>query len=149
MAWRVLRLRVEEGSPVWTVAANVLNKQSRTADKGWSSSLGVGRDANNSSPLKCILLRNIHRQSLRTWTDTLVRHKQRKREMRFCTCNVRSLYMTGSFKWDVGVWAGLSWLRIGTGGGYLWMRLIGKWVRGLSAPMHLGRVNAVINLRVT
>jgi len=22
-------------------------------------------------------------------------------------------------KWDVGVWTGLSWLRIGTGGGYL------------------------------
>jgi hypothetical protein len=31
-------------------AANILNKQSRTADKGWSSSLGVGRGANNSSP---------------------------------------------------------------------------------------------------
>jgi hypothetical protein len=33
---------------VWRVAANILNKQSRTADKGWSSSLGVGRGANNS-----------------------------------------------------------------------------------------------------
>jgi len=22
-------------------------------------------------------------------------------------------------KWDVGVWTGLSWLKIGTGGGYL------------------------------
>jgi hypothetical protein len=35
---------------VWRVAANILNKQSRTANKGWSSSLGVGRVANNSSP---------------------------------------------------------------------------------------------------
>jgi hypothetical protein len=26
------------------------NKQSRTADKGWPSSLGVGRGANNSPP---------------------------------------------------------------------------------------------------
>jgi len=26
-------------------------------------------------------------------------------------------------KWDVGVWTGSSWLRIGTGGGHLWMRL--------------------------
>jgi hypothetical protein len=26
----------------WRVAANILNKQSRTADKGWSSSLGLG-----------------------------------------------------------------------------------------------------------
>jgi hypothetical protein len=35
---------------VWRVAANILNKQSRAADKGWPSSLGVGRGANNSSP---------------------------------------------------------------------------------------------------
>jgi hypothetical protein len=34
------------------VAAKILNKQSRTADKGWSSSLGVGRGANNTSPQK-------------------------------------------------------------------------------------------------
>jgi hypothetical protein len=25
-------------------------------------------------------------------------------------------------KWDVGVWTDSSWLRIGTGGGHLWMR---------------------------
>jgi len=25
-------------------------------------------------------------------------------------------------KWDVGVWTGSSWLRIGTCGGHLWMR---------------------------
>jgi len=28
---------------------NILNNQSQTADKGWSSSLGVGQGANNSS----------------------------------------------------------------------------------------------------
>jgi hypothetical protein len=39
-----------DGLQIWRVAANILNKQSRTADKGWSSSLGVGREANNSSP---------------------------------------------------------------------------------------------------
>jgi hypothetical protein len=38
------------GLQIWRVAANILNKQSRTADKGWSSILGVGRAANNSSP---------------------------------------------------------------------------------------------------
>jgi hypothetical protein len=32
------------------VVANILNKQSRTADKGWSSSFGVGRGDINSSP---------------------------------------------------------------------------------------------------
>ena len=51
-AWSVLRLRMEERPPIWRVAANKLNKQSRTADKGRSSSLGLGRGANNSSPLK-------------------------------------------------------------------------------------------------
>ena len=34
MTWRVLRLRMEERPPIWRVAANILNKQSRTADKG-------------------------------------------------------------------------------------------------------------------
>jgi hypothetical protein len=50
-AWRVLKLRMEERPPIWRVAVNILNKQSRTADKGWSSSLGVGRGA-NASPSK-------------------------------------------------------------------------------------------------
>ena len=54
---------MEERPPIWRVAANIMNKQSRAADKGWSSSLGVRRGANNSSLLKRILLRNIHRQS--------------------------------------------------------------------------------------
>ena len=55
-AWRVLRLRIEERPPIWRVAANIFNKQSWTVDKGWSSSLGVGRGAKNSSLLKRILL---------------------------------------------------------------------------------------------
>ena len=32
------------------VSENILNKQSQTADKGLSSSFGVGRGANNFSP---------------------------------------------------------------------------------------------------
>jgi hypothetical protein len=39
-----------EGLQIWRVAVNILNKQSRTSDKGWPSSLGVGRGANNSTP---------------------------------------------------------------------------------------------------
>jgi hypothetical protein len=39
-----------DGLQIWRVAANILNKQSRTADKGWASSLGVGRGGYNSSP---------------------------------------------------------------------------------------------------
>ena len=51
-AWRVLRLRIEERPPIRRVAANKLNKQSRTAEEGWSSSSGVGRGANKPSLLK-------------------------------------------------------------------------------------------------
>jgi hypothetical protein len=39
----------EDSFQIRRVAANILNKQSRTTDKGWSFSLGVGRGANNSS----------------------------------------------------------------------------------------------------
>jgi len=41
---------MEEQPPVWRVAANVLNKQSWTADKGWSSSLAAGQGADNCTP---------------------------------------------------------------------------------------------------
>ena len=49
-ACRILRLWMEEWPPIWRVATNILNKQSWTADKWCSSSLGVGQGANNSSP---------------------------------------------------------------------------------------------------
>jgi hypothetical protein len=39
-----------DGLQVWRVAANILNKKSRTADSGWSSSLGDGQGANNPPP---------------------------------------------------------------------------------------------------
>jgi hypothetical protein len=55
------RPQIAEGGDclqIWRVAANILNKQSRTADKGSFSSLGVGLGANNS-PYKISLLRKI------------------------------------------------------------------------------------------
>ena len=51
--WPTLWLRMEEWPPIWIGGggtANIFNKQSGTADKGWSSRLGVGRGADNSSP---------------------------------------------------------------------------------------------------
>ncbi|KAJ4432011.1 hypothetical protein ANN_20625 [Periplaneta americana] len=39
-----------DGLQIWRVAVNILNRQSETADEGWSSSLGVGRRANNPLP---------------------------------------------------------------------------------------------------
>jgi len=37
-----------DGLQVWSVAANILNKQWQTADKEWSSRMDDGRGANNS-----------------------------------------------------------------------------------------------------
>jgi len=54
-------LEVVEGErpPVGRVAANMLNKQKRTADKGWSFSWGFGRGTNKFSPYKMTMLRTI------------------------------------------------------------------------------------------
>jgi len=38
-----------DGVQMWRVPANILNKQSRRDDEGWSSRLGVGREASNST----------------------------------------------------------------------------------------------------
>jgi hypothetical protein len=58
-ARRVLRLRMEERHPTRRVAVNILNKQSRTDDTGWSSSLGVGRGATKSSPYKTFVMKHV------------------------------------------------------------------------------------------
>jgi len=65
-AWRILRLQMEEQPPIWRAAANKLNKQSRIANKEWSSSLGVGRGANNASPWKP-KLRNTYKARCFLW----------------------------------------------------------------------------------
>jgi hypothetical protein len=51
------------------VAWNILNKQSRTADKGWSSSLGLRVGLRNLH-LKIKLFTKYHKGP-RTWTDSL------------------------------------------------------------------------------
>jgi hypothetical protein len=53
-AWRVLRLR--------RVAANILNKQSRTAVKGSSSSLGFGVGPTTLHRKNFLLLRNVSKR---------------------------------------------------------------------------------------
>jgi hypothetical protein len=73
-----------DGLQIWKVAENILNKLSRTADRGWSSSLGVGR------------LTTPHRKKIqsltkytlepRTRTDSLAKRPwHRKMDMRFVT----------------------------------------------------------------
>jgi len=58
MTWCVHRLWVEEQPTILRVAANILNKQLLTADKGWSTRLGVGQGVNNSSLYNLALLLN-------------------------------------------------------------------------------------------
>jgi hypothetical protein len=79
-AWSVLELRIEERAQIWRAAANILTKQSRTADKWWPSNFRVGRGANTYLPLKLALI-----PVPRTWTDTLVRPKEWKKDLRFGT----------------------------------------------------------------
>jgi hypothetical protein len=89
----------EDGLQICTVVANILNKQSRTVDRGWLSSLGVGRGDNNPHR-KNYLVTNCFSEP-RTWTDALARPKHRKMDMRFETWKVRSLYrISGRGGWN-------------------------------------------------
>ena len=65
-AWRVLRLRTEERPPTWRVAANILNKQSRTVDEGWSSKWGLG-EVLTTPQRENPLLRNVHKAKCFLW----------------------------------------------------------------------------------
>jgi hypothetical protein len=81
-------------------AANILNKQSQTADKGWSSSLGVVHGANNPSLQKIFVTKCF--KAPWTWTDPLAQPKQWEKDMRFGTWNYRSLCRVGAVKSVVG-----------------------------------------------
>jgi hypothetical protein len=114
---------MEQRFPIWRVAANILNKQSHTADKGWPSSFDFEQDADNTSPLKLPLLRK-KINAPQTWVDPLLRTKQWKSDKRFGTWNVRNLYIASSLitaarelardkldlvdveevRWDKGAW---------------------------------------------
>jgi hypothetical protein len=58
------------------IAANILNEQSRTANEGWSSSFGIGRGANGPHR-KNVSYNNFFLEEPRSWTDILLRPKQR------------------------------------------------------------------------
>jgi hypothetical protein len=92
-AWRGYRWR--NSLQLWRLAANVLNKQPQTDNKGWSSSLGVGRGAATLHHKNKLVTINLTEPW--TWTDSLdKRPKLWNMDMRFGMCNVRSLYRVGS-----------------------------------------------------
>jgi hypothetical protein len=59
-----------DGFQMWRVAADVLNRQLWPADKGYSSSLGVGRGAINFSTIKSHLITKCY-TGLQIWADCL------------------------------------------------------------------------------
>jgi len=61
---------MEECPPIWRVAANILNKQLRTADKGCSSRLRLGEMLTTSSVKTYFVTKYL--QEHQTWTDILV-----------------------------------------------------------------------------
>jgi hypothetical protein len=70
---------------------NILNKQSRTADMGWPSSLGVRRWLTTLPPPPTVenYIFATFLQPPRKWTDSLALRKYRKIYMRLGTWNVR------------------------------------------------------------
>jgi hypothetical protein len=83
-----------DGLQQWRVAANMLNKQPRTNDRGWSSTLGlcVGLTTPHRKSQACYIL-----MSPGTWTDPLDKLPNRRNmDMRFVTYNISSLYKAGS-----------------------------------------------------
>jgi len=62
---------VEERPPIWRVAAHILNKRSRPADKGCSRGLVFGRGAINFHRYKNDRVSDLI-YLLRAWTDPLI-----------------------------------------------------------------------------
>jgi hypothetical protein len=95
---------MEKRPAVWRVAANILNKQSRTADKAWPSSLEIGRGANKRlSTVKTFLVRkSSHRGNLR-----------KRGHLGDPGVDGRLILRWIFRKWDVRVWTGSSWLGVG------------------------------------
>jgi hypothetical protein len=73
---------------IWRAAANILNKQLQIADKGWSSSFGVGHGSKNSKS-KNKFVTECHKEP-HTWTESLDKQPElRKMDVRFAAWDVR------------------------------------------------------------
>jgi hypothetical protein len=76
------------------IAANILHKQSRTPDKFGPPASGLGEVL--TTPHHKIGLVGKRIYVPRVWTNLEERHTQWKRDVRFRTWNVKSLYRSGS-----------------------------------------------------
>jgi hypothetical protein len=102
---------MEELPPIWRVAVDKLNKPPRTADEGWSSSLGVGRPLSVKNIVKNYPLgemlplqtkqsggKLLPHSDLRggVFLEEVSRSRKRNRDILLVTWNIRSLYRAGS-----------------------------------------------------
>jgi hypothetical protein len=99
--------QIEDGGDalqIWSVAANILNKQSRTADKEWSSRLEFGHGVTIPHRKKEACYENSQEASdlefcvcvcVCVWDE---RPKRKKTDMRFVTWSERSMYRAGSLR---------------------------------------------------
>jgi hypothetical protein len=90
---RQVAFLVEDGEclHMWRVFVNIFNKQSRTADKGWSCRLGLREGLKNphhngNHVTKCYT----------ACMDSLEGPKERKMDMTFGTWNIRFMSVSGS-----------------------------------------------------
>jgi hypothetical protein len=97
-AWRMLWLRMEEWSPIWRVAANISNEQTRTANTGYTCSLGMGKVLTTPHCENMSLLRNTHRQSL--WSGVIIWYNLSNKRGKWDLL----LGMLGACIWQVRLW---------------------------------------------
>ena len=105
---------MENRLPLWRVAANILNKESQTAENSGPPAWWLG-EVLTTSPKKKYFVTKYSHWNPPTWIGTSVRPKQLKGDMSFDTSNVRSLHGAGLIaaadkEWErykldlVGVW---------------------------------------------
>ena len=94
IAWRVVRLRMEERPPIWRVAANISIISHGQPTRGGPPAWGFGKVL--TTPHRKNWYYHWHTQVPQTWTDNLVRPKHCKRDMRFSFWNIWGLYWSVS-----------------------------------------------------
>jgi hypothetical protein len=83
---------------IWRAAADILNKQSRTADRDVPPAWGLGGRLTTPHQKKKKLVTKIHKKP-RAWTDFLdKRPKRKKMDTRFGTWKDRSMYRAGALR---------------------------------------------------
>ena len=99
-----------DGLQIWRVPANVMIKQPRTKDKGWSFIWGVYQGANNTLPSEIQTMLNV--------THDLRHGKLHCNDVMNKSVTLRLIW----HEQNVRVWIGLIWLSTRTSGGLLWTR---------------------------